>query len=214
MSKKGKKKDVLGGRVDQRNTVESPPVASLGKSTKDSPLAEYQWRPGESGNPAGRPKISDLRAEVRAFSDEADPKIRKRRLRQWLEICDRRARQGSPKHLEMLLAYGWGRPAQAIELDANVNYGDALNKARERHHALERQKLAALTPEERQTLDVLNSKMRNALLPAATPTNGHTDAQTALLASQMPDQDLSTAREDDAEQLAAAPAKQKITVEL
>lgn len=181
------KKGVLGGRVDERNTVESAPVTSSGTSQKDSPLAGYQWKPGESGNPKGRPPTSDLKAEVRAFADEEDPKLRKTRLRQWLEMADRRIRQGSPKHLEIVLGYGWGRPSQSVELDANVNYGDVLDKARKRLHEHERQKLAALTPEERQTLDALNSKMGKALLPAAAATNGHTDPATAKLAAAMPD---------------------------
>lgn len=193
MSKKSKKKDVLGGRVDTQNTVESAPVVTSAKLKKDSPLAGYEWQPGQSGNPAGRPKTSDLKAEVRAFADEADPKIRKTRLRVWLEMADRRARQGSPKHLEMLLAYGWGKPPQSIEMDATFNYTDALTRMKDARRRLEENR---------------------AGLPATAPTNGHTDAQMALLASRLPDQDLSTAREDDAEQLAAAPAKQKITVEL
>lgn len=44
--------------------------------------------------------------------------------------------------------------------------------------------------------------------------NGHSTPQEARAAALLADQDLSTAREDDAEQPAAAPAKQKITVEL
>lgn len=130
MSKKSKKKDVLGGR-DTQNTVESAPVVTSGKLKKDSPLVGYEWQPGQSGNPLGRPKTSDLKAEVRAFADEADPKIRKTRLRVWLEMADRRARQGSPKHLEMLLAYGWGKPPQSIEMDATFCYTDALMRMKE-----------------------------------------------------------------------------------
>src|SRR5229473_4519150 len=94
------------------------------------PVVGTPWQPGQSGNPHGRPRTNDLKAAVREFADEEDPKLRKTRLRQWLEMADRRARQGSPKHLEMLLAYGWGRPSQSIEMDANVSYRDILMSMR------------------------------------------------------------------------------------
>jgi hypothetical protein len=124
MSKKTKK-GVLGGASHIETTVESPAVDVPGKTKAGSHLAEYQWKPGESGNPAGRPKV-DLKPEIRAFADEADPKTGKTRFRVWLEMADRRARQGSPKHLEMLLAYGWGRPNQALEIESGVNFTQAL----------------------------------------------------------------------------------------
>lgn len=187
MSKKGKK-SVLGPAARKRNTVESAPVASPGKSKKDSHLAGYQWQPGESGNPAGRPKTSDLKEEVRAFAGEADPKIRKTRLRQWLEICDRRARQGSPKHLEMLLAYGWGRPTTPLEHSGGIDLREALREARERAQA------RAVAPDA-----FLPS------LPASTDANGAIRrAQAAVEAAEQ-----GPASEDAAEQ----PAKPKIRVE-
>ncbi len=62
-----------------------------------------------------------MKAAVREFADEFDTKIGKSRFRQWLEQADRRARQGSSKHLELLLAYGWGRPLQQqINLNADL----------------------------------------------------------------------------------------------
>lgn len=170
------------GPARKQNTGESAGVATSGKLKTDSPLAGYQWRPGESGNPAGRPKTSDLKAEVRAFADESDPKIRKTRLRVWLEMADRRARQGSPKHLEMLLAYGWGRPSQAIEMDANVNYAEILDKVRK---ARER------------------AEAPDAFLPV--PTRGSSDAQTAPAATARTGQD--SAREDPEQPMLRGPIK-------
>jgi hypothetical protein len=147
-----KKKQPLPSPPRHKNSGESGAVADSGKSEKDSPLKDYQFKPGESGNLKGRPPTSDLKAEVRAFADEQDPKLRKSRLRQWLEMADRRARQGSPKHLEMLLAYGWGRPPQALEHSGTLNLAEILDKARRR--------------------------AESAALPALpTSTDGHCEAQ-------------------------------------
>jgi hypothetical protein len=188
MSKKGKN-GILGASPHAENGQESGEVEIVVNSTQKKEPFGTPFQPGQSGNPGGRPKTSDLKAEVREFADEEDPKLRKTRLRQWLEMADRRARQGSPKHLEMLLAYGWGRPSQAIELDAKFSYTDEITKMRERREG--------------------------RALPAATPGNGHSDAQTAQAAAAMPDQDLTGARDDDAERPADAPQpQQKIRVEL
>jgi hypothetical protein len=180
------KKDVLEAAPNNATSQESAAVSIPAKKPKDSHLAEYQWQPGESGNPSGRPKI-DLKAEVRAFADEADPKTSKTRLRVWLEMADRRARQGSPKHLEMLLSYGWGKPSESIKLDADIKqkeimaYEDADEIIRHAFADPLLQMRYGVTP----------------VLPAATPTNGHSTPQDTQTAAAMPDQDLSTAREDD-----------------
>jgi hypothetical protein len=185
MSRNGKK-DVLGPSASIACTEEPASVDPAGNSNGGSPLEEFKWKPGQSGNPSGKSKVGDLKAEVRAFADEQDPKLRKTRLRQWLEMADRRARQGSPKHLEMLLAYGWGRPSQQIELDGNINYHDVLASVRRKRELAEADQTIS---------QYFHSK---PALPAPLPTNGHTDSETAKVATNMPD--LSTARGDDAEQ--------------
>lgn len=194
VTKKGKN-GVLGASPSIEGTQEAPAVNVNGKSKDVSHLAEYQWKPGESGNPSGRPKI-ELKETVRAFADEPDPKTAKTRLRQWLEMADRRARQGSPKHLEMLLAYGWGRPNQSLEVDTGVNYTEALTKMRMTHedanHII------------RQYMADPRIQMNLGLAPImsdAKPTNGHSTPQEAQAAAIMPEQDLTPAREDDAEQV-------------
>lgn len=183
MSRK-QKKAVLGTSAHVKSSQESGGVDAAGSGARNQEPFGTPFQPGQSGNPKGRPKTSDLKAEVREFADEQDPKLRKTRLRQWLEMADRRARQGSPKHLELLLAYGWGRPSQAIELDAQFSYTDAITRMRER---------------------------RGAHLALALPAsgNGHADAQTAQAAAQMPDQELSHAREDDAPEQSQSAIEQR-----
>jgi hypothetical protein len=186
--------------------VESAPVTGFGNGKKDSPLAGYQWEPGESGNPAGRPKTRDLKAEVRAFADEEDPKLRKTRLRQWLEMADRRARQGSPKHLEMLLSYGWGRPSQAIEVEGDFNFTDALTSMRAKKAAEE----ADATIRQ-----YFGDRVGLPGLPVASNGNGNGHAQPAEDAASVPEQDLAAACEDDSQRQAdAAPQSDRIRVEL
>ncbi|MGO9590670.1 MAG: hypothetical protein ACLP3K_11585 [Candidatus Acidiferrales bacterium] len=81
----------------------------------DAPPEQFWWQKGcPSPNPKGRPRSADIRQFVKEFAAEDDRG--KTRLRQWLEMADRRARQGSPKHLELLLAYGYGRPIQAVDV--------------------------------------------------------------------------------------------------
>jgi hypothetical protein len=210
------KNGVLGPFASTCNTVEPAPVEETGNGKNGSPLDEYKWKPGQSGNPSGKSKLGDLKAEVRAFAEEADPKTQKTRLRVWMEMADRRARQGSPKHLELLLAYGWGKPSQAIEVDADLSYHDILTSVRRKRELAE--------------ADQTIRHYFGSLASAGASGNGHSAAQMVI-----PEQDLSAAREDDAEEqiavgnaddiarslvgqeaepVDARKARQKVTVEL
>ncbi len=87
------------------------------------------FQPGQSGNPAGRPRTADLKNAVREFAADVDNRQGKTRLQVWLETMDRMARQGSSKHAELLLAYGWGRPLQQqINLNADVPTGEEADR--------------------------------------------------------------------------------------
>lgn len=99
------------------------------KRGKAHKFKETQFQPGQSGNPAGRPRSADLKAAVREFADEVDPKRKKSRLRAWMETADRMARQGSSKHLELLLAYGWHRPLQQqLNVTADLASDEETNR--------------------------------------------------------------------------------------
>jgi hypothetical protein len=113
------------------------PQDNLRPPNQFRPGNDFRWKPGQSGNPAGRPVTDDIKAEARDFLSECDdPKTGKARLRVLLEIAYRRARQGSAKHMEMLLDRGWGKPLQGIDLDARVDFTDALTRIRERQRQL------------------------------------------------------------------------------
>lgn len=193
---KTRKKAVLGGTADNRGTENPRGVAASAKVGKGQPPEAFKWKPGQSGNPSG--KASEAHevtvGVIRAVLAEVDPKLRKSNLERIVRHMTRRGLQGSYKDIKLLLAYGLGQPQQAMNLDV-VNYTDAVTRMR-----------AARQIEQ---ADATIRKYFHEL-----PGNGHTDPATARAAALLPDQDLSTAREDDSDQLAAAPAKQKITVEL
>lgn len=79
-----------------------------------------KWKPGQSGNPKGRPRTRDLSQQVREALAEENPKLRKTLNGRLIEQCSRRALQGSVRHLELLWAYGFGRPTQSIDLSTTV----------------------------------------------------------------------------------------------
>jgi hypothetical protein len=92
------------------------------------------WKKGcPSPNPEGKAcrtarSNADIQKTVKEFAAEEDPKLRKTRLQRWLEMADRRALQGSHKHLELLLAYGYGRPTQTVDLNTTVLTAEQYNE--------------------------------------------------------------------------------------
>ena len=191
-----RERGILGGRGDTRGTEKARGVASNGKVGRCQPPEAYKWRPGKSGNPSGKPSAQRaVTLEVfRTTLGRVDPKLDKSQLEIIVAGIVRRAKQGSHKDIKVVLAYGLGLPQQSMNLDV-VNYTDAVTRMR-----------AARQIEQ---ADATISKYFHEL-----PGNGHSTPQEARAAALLADQDLSTAREDDAGQLAAAQPKPKIAVEL
>ena len=81
--------------------------ANTGKNTDN---LKGPWKPGQSGNPSGRPKVAqEFRARCREFM-EADG---------WEKLAvlatDRRSKDHM-KALELICGYAYGKPKQGLEL--------------------------------------------------------------------------------------------------
>ncbi len=200
-------------QVFSSQQVTGSPSLSATKPNQFQPGNKFAWRPGETGNPAGRPRTGVFSEAVKAILDETDPKLQKTEAQRILmEQAYRRARQGSIRHLELLIAYAEGRPKQGIELETKVNYHDALVKAKERLREHQQSELERLTPEEREALSKLKTKMLPPALPASSgepeKTNGHASAETVEAA-------ISAVVEGEEGRDPATPRpKQRIRVEL
>lgn len=80
-----------------------------------------RWKPGQSGNPKGRPKRGETYRDIlhEFFAADDDGKTRKQRL---IESMYRKATEdGDVPAAKLLLSYAEGLPAQRIEADVTGN---------------------------------------------------------------------------------------------
>jgi hypothetical protein len=71
------------------------------------------WQPGQSGNPGGRPKGSkEFRERCREFADEKGLPV-------LIDIAESAKHKDRLKAVELLLAYGYGKPKQGVELSGD-----------------------------------------------------------------------------------------------
>ena len=97
-----------------------------GNATQESELPEGKklggctgkgFMPGQSGNARGSSRVvRDIRQLTREIGEEYDPKMGKSKDRHLMETLYRRACQGNMKAAELYLAYGYGRPAQSVDM--------------------------------------------------------------------------------------------------
>lgn len=90
----------------------------------NSPKTDKRFKPGQSGNPSGRPKV------VEAFRDRARKAVDEHVLERWI----REVIEDGPEWVrasELLAAYGYGKPSSAPEDLAAVQRGVVLPLSRE-----------------------------------------------------------------------------------
>lgn len=74
------------------------------------------FQPGVSGNPYGRPRTAKFSEAARGLLAEIDAKSGETNAECLVRHCFKKAMHGSPRHLELFLAYVEGRPKQGVEL--------------------------------------------------------------------------------------------------
>lgn len=89
------------------------------------------FKPGESGNPVGRPKIpADVREAFKAHTHDA--------LRVLVEVMDNKAEKGSARvaAASCILDRAWGKPVQSVDMKAEVKSIDVSKLTKEQMDAL------------------------------------------------------------------------------
>jgi hypothetical protein len=82
------------------------------------------FQPGVSGNPNGRPRTVKFSEAARQLLAEIDAGTSETNAECLVRHCFKKAKHGSPRHLELLLAYVEGKPKQGVELSGPD--GDAM----------------------------------------------------------------------------------------
>jgi len=83
------------------------------------PPVEHQFKPGQSGNPKGRPpklpKLDELLADI--MGEEKDGQTATEAILKRIRL---QATQGNLKAAEMLLERAYGKPKQPVELSGGI----------------------------------------------------------------------------------------------
>ena len=117
--------------MKKKAPAKSKSSAKHNKNTAKRKPPATAWKPGQSGNPHGRPKTGEAFAEiVRDFMAELDPKSKKGKIQTLLEKAFKNAcgsRKDACKWAELIINRGWQKLAEKHELEGNV--GDAITAA-------------------------------------------------------------------------------------
>jgi hypothetical protein len=79
----------------------------MGKREPTEKQKAARFKPGQSGNPNGRPRLHDAVAQIIRDNDKG-------RLAKGVEAVWGRARRGDLVALEWLVGHGWGKPPLEI----------------------------------------------------------------------------------------------------
>ena len=81
-----------------------------------------RWKPGESGNPNGRPKRSVEEAALEKFRQ----RFNNGSFGDVLDALERQVQRGNIRAIELVFEYLLGKPTQRHEIDATVALPDAM----------------------------------------------------------------------------------------
>lgn len=87
-------------------------------SKKGNPIQEYliPWQPGQSGNPSGKPKMTEEQKQVM----EEIKKLGPRCIKAMTDILDGRSAMARVRLIEIILSYIIGKPESNIHLDVSM----------------------------------------------------------------------------------------------
>ena len=86
---------------------------------KPENIVKHQYKPGQSGNPAGRPKMPDLsEAIAKILNEEKDGKTA---LDAILAALRAKAAKGDVRAAQELFDRGYGKASQPIEHSGNIS---------------------------------------------------------------------------------------------
>jgi len=86
---------------------------------KPENVIPHKWKKGQSGNPAGRPKLPNLQEILaKVLGDEKDEKSAAEAI---LAAMRSKAIRGDVRAAELLLDRAYGKPKQDIELEGSFN---------------------------------------------------------------------------------------------
>jgi hypothetical protein len=86
-------------------------------SNPEKPPEPNRWKPGQSGNPKGRPKSKPITAALKALLDKDDGKA----LKALAAVAVREALSGNFRYAKEILERIDGKVVEPIDLKADVN---------------------------------------------------------------------------------------------
>lgn len=99
-----------------------------GKVGRGRPPAHTRWKPGQSGNPGGRPKTAHLAQAYREALESLDPKTQRSVAEVIAMAIIRRALKGDVKAAQEIADRTEGKARQAIEItQVGDPYADKTN---------------------------------------------------------------------------------------